>query len=86
MIILRRAFALVTTPIFYPNADPHIGHAFTMILANAVALVLKNNAGPHLLTTGVDEQGTKIQRRAAELGVSPIQLCDKVSARFKALA
>ncbi|GAA98127.1 uncharacterized protein L969DRAFT_46162 [Mixia osmundae IAM 14324] len=77
----------VTTPIFYVNADPHIGHLHSMVLAD----VLKRyqalrSRKPAFLATGTDEHGLKIQRAAQSQGLEPIELCDKVSQTFRALA
>jgi methionyl-tRNA synthetase len=65
--IPRARMAFVSTPIFYPSGPPHLGHAYTMVLAAAVARVEKllHPGQPHLLSTGTDEHGLKIQKCAA---------------------
>ncbi|KAL1869724.1 hypothetical protein VTK73DRAFT_2965 [Phialemonium thermophilum] len=76
----------VTTPIFYVNASPHIGHMYTMVLADSFKRwqTLKGNKA--LLCTGTDEHGMKIQRAAALEDVPPRQFCDANAAIFKDLA
>lgn len=73
----------VTTPIFYVNAAPHVGHLYTMVLADILKrwqLLKGRNA---LLLTGTDEHGLKVQRAAAKAGVDPKAFCDKGAAIFK---
>ena len=77
-----------TTPIFYVNSYPHLGHLYTALLADSHSrfkrLVGAGGAGaPHLLTTGTDEHGLKVQQAAAARGVPPLQLCDEVSENFR---
>ncbi|KAJ1302733.1 hypothetical protein OPQ81_003046 [Rhizoctonia solani] len=78
----------VTTPIFYPNADPHIGHLYSMILADILARYsrLRHPLRPVVFSTGTDEHGLKIQQAAKEKEVSPQELCDRLSSKFKVLA
>ncbi|ORY55326.1 methionyl-tRNA synthetase [Leucosporidium creatinivorum] len=79
----------VTTPIFYCNADPHIGHLHSTLLADVYGRFsrLRNPlAPPPVVCTGTDEHGLKIQRVAEERGMTPQELCDGVSPRFKDLA
>ncbi|CAK4015014.1 probable methionyl-tRNA synthetase [Lecanosticta acicola] len=75
----------VTTPIFYVNAAPHVGHMYTMILADVLKRwqVLKGRKA--VLLTGTDEHGMKIQRAAAKAGVEPKEFCDKGAEVFKSL-
>lgn len=77
----------ITTPIFYVNASPHVGHLFTMVLADVLKRweVLKNER-PALLCTGTDEHGMKVQQAADLQDVPPKQLCDSNSEIFKDLA
>lgn len=74
-----------TTPIFYVNADPHIGHLHSTLLADVYTrhARLRNPATPAIMCTGTDEHGLKIQRVAEAKGIPPKQLCDNVSERFK---
>ncbi|GAA5970087.1 hypothetical protein JCM11641_000262 [Rhodosporidiobolus odoratus] len=78
----------VTTPIFYVNADPHIGHLHSTLLADVYARYarLRDPARGAVMMTGTDEHGLKIQRVAEAKGISPKELCDGVSKRFRDLA
>ncbi|KAL8403989.1 hypothetical protein RB594_009024 [Gaeumannomyces avenae] len=76
----------VTTPIFYVNASPHIGHMYTMVLADVLKRYRVLRGERALLCTGTDEHGTKIQRAAAQNDMEPKQLCDANSAVFADLA
>ncbi|KAG0134460.1 methionyl-tRNA synthetase-like protein [Tuber indicum] len=76
----------VTTPIFYVNADPHIGHLYTMVLADVLKrwqLLLGRKA---LLSTGTDEHGMKIQQAAAMANTPPREFCNMIADTFKNLA
>lgn len=75
-----------TTPIFYVNAAPHVGHMYTMILTDVVKRwqQLKNRRS--ILCTGTDEHGMKIQQAAAKAGIEPKEFCDKGADVFKDLA
>ncbi|PGH05407.1 methionine-tRNA ligase [Blastomyces parvus] len=77
----------VTTPIFYVNAAPHVGHLYTMILGDVLKRwqILLGNTDAKLLT-GTDEHGLKIQQAAAALGMTPQELCDQNCQTFKNLA
>ncbi|TGO27638.1 hypothetical protein BPAE_0039g00480 [Botrytis paeoniae] len=76
----------VTTPIFYVNAAPHVGHLYTMVLADIFKRwqVLKGDTA--ILCTGTDEHGMKIQRAAAQAGALPKEFCDIGAETFKELA
>ncbi|KAM0792527.1 hypothetical protein ACM66B_005196 [Microbotryomycetes sp. NB124-2] len=79
----------ITTPIFYVNAEPHIGHLHSMLLADVYKRfwAFRNDSSSRpVLCTGTDEHGLKIQRVAESQGITPKQLCDAVSPRFKDLA
>lgn len=73
----------ITTPIFYVNAAPHVGHLYTMVLADIMKRwqVLKGKQA--ILLTGTDEHGLKVQRAAAKAGVDPKLFCDKGADIFK---
>lgn len=77
-----------TTPIFYANAAPHIGHLYSALLADALCrhrgLRAPGTPAPRL-STGTDEHGLKIQQAAAAAGLAPHALCDRVSAQFRRL-
>ncbi|GAA6048916.1 hypothetical protein JCM3770_007117 [Rhodotorula araucariae] len=77
-----------TTPIFYVNADPHIGHLHSTLLADVYTrhARLRDPARGAIMCTGTDEHGLKIQRVAEAKGITPNELCDAVSERFRDLA
>lgn len=75
----------VTTPIYYVNAKPHIGHAYTTIIADIMARYNKLIGKKVFFLTGTDEHGDKIAQTAVELGTTPKELADENSARFRAL-
>jgi len=75
----------ITTPIYYPSAKLHIGHAYCTTIADSIARY-KRLAGYNVLfLTGSDEHGQKIQRKAEEEGITPIQYVDKIVAGFQDL-
>ncbi|RKP38352.1 tRNA synthetases class I (M)-domain-containing protein [Dimargaris cristalligena] len=76
---------LITTPIYYVNADPHIGHLFSSVLADSLARYHRLRGRTVVFSTGTDEHGTKIQQAAAQAQVAPGPYCDRISARFKEL-
>ncbi|KAF9242666.1 tRNA synthetases class I (M)-domain-containing protein [Melanogaster broomeanus] len=77
----------ITTPIFYPNARPHIGHLHSLVTADIIARFQRilNPARPVVFLTGTDEHGLKMQQAAREKGVSPLEWCDIISAEFRKL-
>jgi len=75
----------ITTPIYYVNARPHIGHAYTTIACDAIARRQRLLGKETFFLTGTDEHGQKIQRAAEAAAKSPQQLTDEVSAEFKSL-
>ncbi|KAJ1368471.1 hypothetical protein KIN20_029606 [Parelaphostrongylus tenuis] len=75
----------ITTPIFYVNAAPHLGHLYTVVLADAVHRWRKLRdtvSGLHLFATGTDEHGIKILRAAEKAGKNPEKFCDETSRSF----
>lgn len=78
----REGFYL-TTPIYYASGEPHIGHAYTTILADGLARYRRQEGEAVLFLTGTDEHGQKIQEEAARRGLTPIALCDAMAARFR---
>jgi len=78
---LRR---FLTTPIYYASGDPHIGHAYTTVLADVLARFDRQNGVDVLFLTGTDEHGPKIQEEAERRGMAPIELCDLMADRFAA--
>jgi len=73
----------LTTPIYYASGEPHIGHAYTTILADALARFDRRTGHEVLFLTGTDEHGQKIQEEAQRRGVEPIDLCNEMAGRFK---
>ena len=73
----------VTTPIYYVNDVPHIGHACTTVIADAVARWHRLLGDDVWFLTGTDEHGLKVQRAAEERGLAPIEHADATSARFR---
>ena len=61
----------LTTPIYYVNDKPHIGHAYTTILADVLSRYHRNNGEEVFFLTGLDEHGQKVQQAADQRGVSP---------------
>jgi len=76
---------LVTTPIFYVNGSPHIGHLYTILLADAIASWKRFLGYNVKFMTGTDEHGIKIQKRAEAENMTPQELCDINSNRFREL-
>ena len=76
----------VTTPIYYVNDRPHIGHAYTTLAADVMARFKRLDGYDVHFLTGTDEHGQKIQRSAEAKGVTPQQFTDEVSAVFRELA
>jgi methionyl-tRNA synthetase len=75
----------LTTPIYYVNARPHIGHAYSTIAADVIARRHRLLGDDTFFLTGTDEHGQKVERSAAAAGVAPQQFADEVSASFRAL-
>ena len=75
----------VTTPIYYVNDVPHIGHAYTTIAADALARYKRLNGYDCFFLTGTDEHGQKVETTAQAAGQAPLELADKVVERFKGL-
>ncbi len=75
----------ITTPIYYVNDIPHIGHAYTTIIADTLARFQKLAGREVFFLTGTDEHGQKVEKAAAEKGLKPIELADRVVVRFKDL-
>ena len=73
----------VTTPIFYPNGVPHIGHAYTALTTDAIARFARLEGRDVLFLTGTDEHGLKMKQTAVKEGIPPKELADKNSAIFR---
>lgn len=72
----------ITTPIYYTNGSPHIGHAYTTILASAYSRHFRLHDHNVKLITGTDEHGQKIQEKAKSLNLQPQELVDKYASEF----
>ena len=75
----------ITTPIYYPSGSPHMGHAYSSILADVFARFKRSDNHKVLFLTGTDEHGLKIQKAADKANLKPIVYCDKISKIFKDL-
>lgn len=75
----------LTTPLYYVNAAPHIGHSYTNIAADILARYKRNSGFDVLFLTGTDEHGQKVERSAIEAGLSAIEFADRTVGKFKDL-
>src|SRR5205807_7727198 len=75
----------VTTPIYYVNAAPHLGHAYTTIAADVLARHMRQRGERVFFLTGTDEHGEPVALAAEREGTTPQELADKNAARFQAL-
>ncbi|UDQ99143.1 methionine--tRNA ligase [Lentisphaerota bacterium WC36G] len=75
----------ITTPIYYVNGQPHIGHAYTTILADVLSRYQRSLNKPTFFLTGTDEHGQKVQKAAEKENMTPQEQCDKTFVRFKKL-
>ena len=76
----------ITTPIYYPSARPHMGHAYSSIIADFFARFKKINGFNVHFLTGTDEHGLKIQRAAEKKSMDPLLFCDEISQTFRNLS
>src|SRR5579862_349185 len=76
----------ITTPIYYVNDKPHIGHAYTTIACDTIARFMRLDGRRVFFLTGTDEHGQKVEKSAAAAGEAPLAFCDRVSANFRDLA
>ncbi|MDA2973371.1 MAG: class I tRNA ligase family protein [Actinomycetota bacterium] len=72
----------VTTPIYYVNAEPHLGHAYTTIVGDALTRWHRLLGDDVLYLTGTDEHGLKIRQAADAAGLSPKEFCDSIAPKF----
>ena len=72
----------LTTPIYYVNDKPHIGHAYTTILADVIARFHRNAGEKVLFLTGLDEHGQKVQQAAKDRNIKPKEHCDHMAPSF----
>jgi len=75
----------ITTPLYYVNGNPHIGHSYTNIACDALARFNRFSGAEVLFSTGTDEHGQKIKEAASEKGMEPAAFVDAVVPRFKNL-
>jgi methionyl-tRNA synthetase len=75
----------ITTPIYYVNARPHLGHSYTTIVADTIARYKKMQGYDVVLLSGTDEHGQKVERSARAAGVEPQQFVDTISAEYREL-
>lgn len=75
----------ITTPIYYPSGNPHIGHCYTTVACDSIARYRRMQGNKVLFLTGTDEHGLKIEQKAAEKGVTPKEYVDEIVAVFKNL-
>ncbi len=76
----------ITTPIYYPSAKPHMGHAYSSIIADFFARFKTIDGFDVNFLTGTDEHGLKIQRAAEKKGIEPLKFCDQISETFRELS
>ena len=76
----------ITTPIYYPSAKPHMGHAYSSIIADFFARFKRMDGFNVFFLTGTDEHGLKIQRAAENKNVEPLKFCDQISQTFRDLS
>ena len=75
----------ITTPIYYPSGNPHIGHCYTTVACDAIARYRRMQGMDVMFLTGTDEHGLKIEQKAAETGVTPKEYVDVIVEKFKKL-
>jgi methionyl-tRNA synthetase len=81
---MSKAF-YITTPIYYVNASPHLGHAYTTIVADVLARYHRMAGTETFFVTGTDEHGDKIAEAAQKAGITPKEYADRISAQFRSL-
>ena len=75
----------ITTPIYYASGNPHIGHAFTTILADTFASYKRKLNNDVIFLTGMDEHGQKIADKASSVKMQPQEYVDSICLKFKSL-
>ena len=76
----------ITTPIYYPSAKPHMGHAYSSIVSDVIARFKRLDGYKVEFLTGTDEHGLKIQRAAEAKGIDTKKFCDEISKTFRNLS
>lgn len=84
-IIMSKKPFYITTPIYYPSGNPHIGHCYTTVACDSIARYKRMQGYDVMFLTGTDEHGQKIEQKAAEKGVSPKEYVDEIVEKFKKL-
>ena len=74
---------IITTPLYYVNDKPHLGSVYTTLICDSIARYKRLIGQKVIFITGTDEHGLKIQRRAEERGIDPVEHCDEISNIFK---
>jgi len=82
---MTNKYFYITTPIYYPSGKPHMGHAYSSIVADIFARFKRLEGYNVLFLTGTDEHGQKIQKEAEKNGKEPKVFCDELSEKFKSL-
>lgn len=82
---VRKKPYYITTPIYYPSGNPHIGHCYTTVACDSIARYRRMQGYDVMFLTGTDEHGLKIEQKAAEKGVTPKEYVDEVVKTFKSL-
>lgn len=75
----------ISTPIYYVNGQPHLGHAYTSVISDIIARFQRADGREVFFLTGTDEHGQKVEQSALAAGKTPIQFADEVSSRFREL-
>src|SRR5688500_12841108 len=73
----------ITTPIYYPSGEPHLGHAYTTVCADVVARFHRLRGDDTFFLTGTDEHGQKMVTEAAKLGIEPGELAERMMSKFR---
>lgn len=82
---MNKAKFYITTPIYYPSGNPHIGHCYTTVACDSIARYKRMQGYDVMFLTGTDEHGLKIEQKAKERGITPQQYVDEIVAVFKKL-
>lgn len=75
----------ISTPIYYVNGQPHLGHAYTSVISDIIARFQRADGREVFFLTGTDEHGQKVEQSALAAGKTPLQFADEVSSRFREL-
>src|ERR1700760_631813 len=83
IIMAADASFFVTTPIYYVNDKPHLGHAYTTVACDALARFMRLDGRRVKFLTGTDEHGQKVEQSARAAGIAPQEFADRNSATFR---